>query len=160
MPVSRSRLSRLVSSSVRQFAYTMPFGKFALCGVPNTNTHPLYHYSLLNISTTITYIMPRASRNAPRRQLTPVQRAYIIGLRDGGMRPAEIARKLNRPLSTITTTLYRAPARINQESIHRKGRPRKYTPRDERHILWIVRRNPYIQYKQLIKESDVNIKKT
>lgn len=99
--------------------------------------------------------MPRRRQNNRNKELSPAERAYICGLRDGGMRPAEISRKVNKPLSTITTTLYKAPLRHNQESMPRSGRPQKASERDKRHILMTVKRDPRITWRELLKHSSI-----
>jgi Transposase. len=51
--------------------------------------------------------------------------------------------------NTVETTLRRAPQRNDGESKPRSGRPRTLSERDLRHILCVIRADPYISYRKI-----------
>jgi transposase len=84
-----------------------------------------------------------------RKQLTPIERAEIIGASKCGVRPGKIAKDLLVPRTTVYTTIDRAPQRDNHKTRVRSGRPREYTRYRKRILLRVVRQFPKYTYKQL-----------
>jgi transposase len=68
-------------------------------------------------------------------ELKPGERGFIEGARFGGVNPPEVAKVLDRPVSTIYSTSNRAGSRHNFESRPRSGRPKHYTEREKRLII-------------------------
>jgi len=90
------------------------------------------------------------SGNIPRRkELTPIQRAEIIGASKCSVKPAQIAKDLSVPRTTIYTTIGRALQRNNYTTCTQTSRTREYTRYHERILLRVVRQFPKYTYKQL-----------
>lgn len=71
------------------------------------------------------------------------------------MRPSEIACRLNRPRSTISSSLRKASQLNNGNSDSRSGRPKQYTKCDRRHILMMVKKQPFMKWKELLRYTPV-----
>ena len=105
--------------------------------------------------------MPRTpltsvSGNKPRNtELNQCQRGMIIGAQALGHAPAEIAKTLNVPRTTVIYTLQKHPERNNENSKSRSGRPRIFSNCDRRRIIKLARINPRITYAQLRMEVEV-----
>ena len=72
-----------------------------------------------------------------------------------GHAPAEIAKTLNVPRTTVIYTLQKHPERNNEKSKSRSGRPGILSNRDRRRIIKLARINPRITYAQLRTEVEV-----
>ena len=105
--------------------------------------------------------MPRTplasiSGNKPRNtKLNQCQRGMIIGAQALGHAPAEIAKTLNVPRTTVIYTLQKHSERNNEKSKSRSGRPGIFSDRDRRRIIKFARINPRITYAQLRTEAGV-----
>jgi len=75
------------------------------------------------------------------RALISEEKSRIIGMRDGGLRGAEIARQYRLPQSTVYTVFNNYDKRGTVESLKVPGRPPKLTERDNRSLKHIVMRN-------------------
>jgi transposase len=72
-------------------------------------------------------------------QLTPYERAKLIGRREAGQSLDQIAKETRTPKSTVKSTIDKAEYRYEGESQPRSGRPVEYTERDERILLRFAR---------------------
>jgi transposase len=98
-------------------------------------------------------ILGEIDGNRPvRKELTPIQRAQIVGAIDGGASIRETAKRLGFPYSTVRSTVKASPQRHNHQDIPRAGRPPKWGARDERFILKYARRHPKATYAQIRAE--------
>lgn len=95
-----------------------------------------------------------------RKELTTYTRGLIIGKHESGVSMTHISQTLGIPLSTVSETIKRNPERINGESSPRSGRPKSYTERDRRHIIRIIRRDPFITYPALRLRAGLDISST
>src|SRR5688572_22658450 len=98
------------------------------------------HFLLLSLLQNTKMPQPRtpmgviSSNIQKRKQLTPFQRGEISAAKKFGHKPAEIAKVLKRPDSTVRTTLKVNPLRNDGETRRRSGRPREYDERDVRKL--------------------------
>jgi transposase len=88
-----------------------------------------------------------------RKELTPFLRRQIIGKYSCGVNPTQISKQLQIPRSTIVSTIERNPQQVDGKSIPRSGRPKSYTKRDERHIITIIKRNPFVTYQSIREQT-------
>ena len=79
----------------------------------------------------------------PKKELTPLKRAEILGASKCGIPNYLIADALNEDKSLIRKTLNKALIRNNQRSLPRSSRPKKYTDRDYRKLVNYIRKNPW-----------------
>ena len=93
-------------------------------------------------------LQPITGNRRKIRELRPVERGRIEGKRQLGLTVAQIARDENRPDQTVRDTLQQGSIRIDQESLPRSGRPKKYTDRDVQHLYHYIRRFPYATYSE------------
>ena len=105
-------------------------------------------------------LTPLNPNSIRRKELSQIQRAKIHGASAFGHKPTEIARVLNHPLSTVKDTLNKTDSNNDYVTTPRPGRPRKYTPQDERYILRIVRREPKITYRQLVTDTQIQLSRS
>ena len=96
------------------------------------------------------------SNRAPNAELSPAQRAFAHGARVGGASASKVAGLLRCHPKTIYDTSKRYRTIPTGVSKPRKGRPTKLTEYDERALLRIARRDPMIQYKDLLEQAGVN----
>ncbi|KAG9232875.1 hypothetical protein BJ875DRAFT_544203 [Amylocarpus encephaloides] len=89
----------------------------------------------------------------PGCELSPYIRGQVIGQRECGQSPTEIARGINLSVSSVKYTLAQAPLRHEGKSIPRAPRKKSYTDTDERHLLRHVRANPKDTYKQALRRA-------
>jgi hypothetical protein len=94
-----------------------------------------------------------SGNNSPRIEHSSYTRGQIIGMRDGGQKWKAISRYLRVPISTCQRIYSRKDTNPDGLSQHRIGRPKTYSERDKRHIVRLVRIEPYITYKTT-KTSD------
>lgn len=102
-------------------------------------------------------ITPNRSRN---HELSPYQRALIVGRKLGGQSAREIADAENTPIRTVYATIEKSDYRDDGLSKPRSGRPRNYTEADEQLILNYVRHNPKSTWRQTIQGLNLNIGKS
>ena len=86
---------------------------------------------------------------ASRIELTSDQKTSIVNLADASHKPAEIARLLGIPATTIYSFLKRYRRRGSIENAERSGRPAKITERDTRVLLRTVKRDRSRPLRQL-----------
>ena len=79
----------------------------------------------------------------------------IIGAQALGHAPAETAKILNVPRTTVYYTLQKHPERNNEKSKSRSGRPGIFSDRDRRRTIKFAQINPRITYAQLRTEAGV-----
>ena len=84
-----------------------------------------------------------------RRELTPYERAQIIGAAKCGVNPSTISARLLHSRRTVRSTLSLESLRSNGKSQPRSGRPKKYSKYDERLLVCIVHQFPKFTYTQL-----------
>jgi transposase len=107
--------------------------------------------------------MPRTplaaiSTNSNRgKELSPYLRGQIIAYSNCGLNPSQIGRELEIPRSAVRTTLQRDPQRIDGKSCARTGGPKSYTERDSRHILTIIKRNPFVTYRTIREQTGLDV---
>ena len=95
-----------------------------------------------------------------RKEHSSTKRAGIVAAAAFGGSISEIATHFDVPPTTVKGILKRAPLQPDFASHARCGRPKSYTPYDERQILRIVRREPKITYAQLRRQSGIAISKS
>jgi hypothetical protein len=79
-------------------------------------------------------------------ELTLIARAKIIGGRDFGATPTQIANKYKHLISTVQYTLSKSTERNKEPLKPQSGRPKTYTEREERCILQQVQLHPKCTY--------------
>lgn len=80
-------------------------------------------------------------------------------MHDGGANKATIQRFYNHPYSTVADTILKASERENGHSLPRTGRPKSYTPAEERLVLRHARKFPKQTYAEVVKACGVTFKK-
>jgi hypothetical protein len=101
--------------------------------------------------------MPRAfgteisgnSRRGP--DLSEYARGKLVGLREAGLSFREIDEDTGVPKTTIQSTYELDAQRDEGRSQPRKGHPKSYDKRLERHLLRYVRNNPKATYRDLTR---------
>lgn len=88
---------------------------------------------------------------------SPYIRGQIIALSKLGHKQAQIARDLQIPRSTVHDTIRLDPQRDNGESLPRSGRPKTLSPADERYILILIKRDPFITYREIRDRTRFNV---
>jgi hypothetical protein len=76
-----------------------------------------------------------------RRELTPIERAYLVGRRDAGESFDQISRETGVPKTTVIDTVHNTKKRGSTESLPRGG-PRKTDARTNRRLFRETRRGP------------------
>ena len=105
--------------------------------------------------------MPRKPLNSissnivHRKELNASERGIIIGRKIEGATMTKIRQSFNVPESTIRNIVNNASHQPNRESTPRSGRPKATKSRDERTPLRLVRIDPKLTYRDLIKKSGV-----
>jgi hypothetical protein len=98
--------------------------------------------------------------NTPRKgHLTEFERGRIIGMHDGGAKKAVIQRFYSHSYSTVRDTIEKEASRHDGHSLPHIGRPKSYSPAEERLVLRHVRKFPKDTYKEVIKACAVTFKK-
>lgn len=87
-------------------------------------------------------LAPIGANRVQNSQLSEVQRAQIFGQAVAGAGDAAIALKEHLPLSTIKSTIAKVRKRHSVVTAPRKGRPKVFSDRDQRHLLRYIRANP------------------
>jgi hypothetical protein len=93
-------------------------------------------------------------------ELTPIQRAKIIGAVEHSISPAEVVATYRLLDSTVRSIIQLDLERNECESKPRIGRLKKYTPYNKRIILQYVRNNPKHTYAQVKKGCNLKISHT
>jgi transposase len=91
-----------------------------------------------------------------RKELSPYIRGQIIAYSEIGLSPHQISQKLEIPRRTVRDTITRNPERKDGESKSRSGRPKVLSERDIRHILALIRQEPFIPYRQIKFELNLS----
>ncbi|KAI9681244.1 MAG: hypothetical protein M1817_002526 [Caeruleum heppii] len=94
---------------------------------------------------------PRTSR----RELSPLQRAEIIGAHKAGVLQAHIARTFNLPEATVRYTVNLASKRVDHRSQPR-GRPRKTTKADDDLLEREALADPSRSFRSLQSDSPLS----
>ena len=94
-----------------------------------------------------------------RKNLTCCEKAYIHGLKDGGMKPAEISRKLKKPSQTIHSVLRRIDKPPSKKSSRPVGRQLKLTERDIRGYIRYARKNKGATLAEIWKSGRPDVSK-
>ncbi|RFU28819.1 hypothetical protein B7463_g7528, partial [Scytalidium lignicola] len=93
----------------------------------------------------------------PYKDLSPYMRGKIMGKVEEGKSPAQIAKDLNIPDSTIRDTIFKDKLRNDGKSILRPGRPDKYSERFKRNLISFVRKEPKASMAKIRKHMSVKI---
>jgi len=101
-------------------------------------------------------LAPISGNRGPNAELTPYQRGIIYGQKLAGSSARTIAGLVNCSKSTIRSTLLKSTERNDGKSLHRSGRPKAYSKREERKIIRIIRTKPKLTYPQLKEEAGID----
>ena len=104
--------------------------------------------------------IPLASISLNRRrntQYTPFQKGIIIGAIGGGLTSSRIQKQYRVLESSVRYILQNHLNDDDDEAKPRSDAPKKLRIRDKRHIIRIVRRNPKIIYRNLIKQTEMDV---
>ena len=102
-----------------------------------------------------TPLTPRSGNILKRKELTPYERGRIVGKAEEGASPAEIARCLKIPDSTVRDTISNDATRNEGNSKLRSSTPKSYSPYERMRLLRLARSNPQYTYADLKKLSGV-----
>jgi hypothetical protein len=80
-------------------------------------------------------------------------------MHDSGVKKAVIQRFYHHPYSTVSDTINKEALRDDGHSLPRTGRPKAYSPAEERLVLRHVRKFPKDTYAEVIKACTVTFKK-
>ena len=92
-------------------------------------------------------------------ELTAHIRGFIEGMKAGGASGRKFAGVVSCAESTIRATIEKSSERDEGKSVHRIGRPKVYSKRQERHVIRIVRLHPKISWKDILERTGVAISK-
>ena len=92
-----------------------------------------------------------------RKELSPYLRGQIIGKAISGISKHQISQELQIPRSTVICTIQRENALLEGKSSPQSGRPKSYTERDMRHILTIIKRNPFVTYREIRERTGLEL---
>src|SRR5256886_6042415 len=96
-----------------------------------------------------------AQRKMTRHELSPIERAYLVGKHDAGESFGQISRETDVPKSTVTDTLQNTEERSHTQSLPHT-RPRKTDIRDDRILLREGRKGPHAR-RMPLAELQANI---
>jgi transposase len=122
--------------------------------------------TILPPSIQLDFIMPRrplaqiSGNTTKGKELTPYSRGLIIGEYNCGVKPSQISRNLQIPRSTVIDTIQQKSKRDDGKSSPRPGRPKSYTERDKRHIIQLIKRDPFITYQAIRERTGLNVSST
>ena len=85
----------------------------------------------------------------PRIKKTEGEKWRIVGMRDGGMKQADIARVLNVSQSVVSRLLKKHRETGSVKERKRSGRPRATTPRQDRLLFRMSRQNRFYSSETL-----------
>jgi transposase len=106
-------------------------------------------------------LAPISSNTRIGCQLSKTDRNRIYGALDAGVRPSDVAARLNLNPNTVRTTKLRRPTRpLDGDVKPRSGRPRKLSGRDQRRLLRTIREEPKLTYSQVIKRLGFDISRS
>jgi hypothetical protein len=94
------------------------------------------------------------------KELSPYSRGLIIGKYEAVVSLSQISESLAIPSSTVFDTIQQNSKRNNGKSIPRPGRPKSYTERDKRHIIQLIKRDPFIKYEDIRERTGLNLSST
>ena len=97
------------------------------------------------------------TNRALNHKLLPPSRQRIYGRLLGRQSIAEIAEDKLLKKTTVKTTIYWATTRAKGQSAPRKGRPKSYSPKDERCVIWHARRKPKCTYSDLRTDTSLTL---
>jgi transposase len=103
--------------------------------------------------------MPVSGDQRARKELTPSERAQLVGAAKVGTPITQIARVFSIDESTVRYTLKKHDIRNNDASLPRSGRPKALSDRDRRTILRMIRMNPKMTCGKLIQEAGLEVSK-
>ena len=86
---------------------------------------------------------------APKKELSKEIRAKIVALKSEGYSHRQIRDELNVSVGVVTSTLKRLKETTSYENRPRSGRPRVSTPRDDRNLLNLARKNSQMSSNEL-----------
>lgn len=86
-----------------------------------------------------------------------VQKGRILGLREAGLTLKEIFQKTKVPVPTISRIIRQVAKRGNTERKHGSGRPRLLDKTNLNKISKIVKKNPRISSKGIVKSLNVKV---
>jgi transposase len=92
--------------------------------------------------------------------LSPYLRGLIIGKHESGINPSQISRDLQIPRTTVNGTIQRILHQNDGKSSPRSGHPQSYTERDKRHIIQLIKRDPFITYQAIRERTGLNVSST
>ena len=139
-----------------KFVYTFPTPKLTFdhpphCTAPSVTLPPTINYSsnfcAMSLNTPISQQL--SSNRNKNDELSPEQRALVLGDVDAGMKKTDIAAKHNISRQAVYNTINRYNETGDLVSRPRAGRPQALNRAEKRAILRIVRRNPRCRYAAL-----------
>ena len=89
------------------------------------------------------HLLQEYMRNMARRRLTEAERWQFIGMRTTGMSFKDIGRRVNRHYTVISRLVRKHLATNDVKDLQRSGRPRITSPREDRALVRLVRRQPF-----------------
>jgi hypothetical protein len=101
-----------------------------------------------------------SGNSTKEKELTPYSRGFIIGESYCGVKPSQISRNLQIPRSTVVDSIQQNSKQNDGKSIPRSGRPKSYTERDKRHIIQLIKRDPFIKYDDIRERTGLSISST
>jgi hypothetical protein len=91
------------------------------------------------------------------KELTPIQRAEVVGAAKCGVRYADISRILDIAPITVRRTYELSDQRDLHESLSRAGRPSLTSERDKRAVVRYARFNPKSTYRQMHQDLQISL---
>jgi transposase len=101
---------------------------------------------------------PNYTANCSRYdKFTPEVRMYIKGVANGGASHSQIAEAVGTSRQTVTTIINRVRERRTGKTGSRRRNKYKTTAKEERHLVILARRHPEATYRDLIRQTNLNI---
>jgi transposase len=91
------------------------------------------------------------------KELSDATKERLIGRAAAGQTGGQIAAIEQLPESTVYHAIQRIQKRQTTANAVRSGRPKDYTTRDKRAVIRAVRKDPKLTYKDLRKETGLNL---
>jgi transposase len=91
------------------------------------------------------------------KELSPYIQGQISAYTAENVLYVEIARRLRIHESTIRSTLKLDSKRCNRESRSRSRRPKALSPRDERHIIMEIKKDPFLTFQDIRVRTRINV---
>jgi hypothetical protein len=98
-----------------------------------------------------------SANRAPNYELSPYLRGKIERSRDFSQKSKIIADILNLAPTTVQYTLDKSTQRNEGNTLIRKGRPKKYTERDKRYIIYFIRVYPKLTYTDIRQNLHISL---